>query len=314
MSGFMLVDIEGDTLTTEDRELLQHPAVAGIILFSRNYQNPKQLLALTSAIKKIRETPLLILVDQEGGRVQRFKEGFTQLPSMQYWGECYERDPDQVEQALRQTIHTLIKELKAVGIPISLMPVLDVDHGVSKVIGERSFANDPNIVIKLAKLVIDSMHELGMPATGKHFPGHGGVAVDSHMALPIDQRSRETIIECDLRPFAALIHCLDAIMPAHVVYKAFDDKPAAFSPYWLQQVLRKELKFNGLIMSDDLTMQGAAEMGDYPARAKKALLAGCDLISVCNNRSGVEVVLQKMGEYHSSSSQQNLKNFIRKIV
>lgn len=310
--GFILADIEGAILSQEDRELLVHPAVAGVILFARNYQNPPQLKALTAEIGKIRDS-LLIMVDQEGGRVQRFQKGFTSLPSMHHWGERYREDPDRAKEELRNTIHTMAKELQSVGVPISLIPVLDVDHGLSEVIGERSFGDDPKLVVALAQVAIDSMHQARMPSIGKHFPGHGGVKADSHKALPVDNRSRQAISESDLYPFMKLSKKLNAVMPAHVVYSEFDDQPAGFSSYWLKDVLRDELKFSGLVISDDLTMTGAAGMGDYPTRASKALSAGCDLVSICNNRSGVKCVLEKMGGYRNPTSQARLKKFINSI-
>src|SRR3990167_2227371 len=203
MSGFILTDFDGITLHQQDQELLQHPGIAGVILFSRNYHDPAQLKILTGEIKKIRES-LLVFVDHEGGRVQRFQEGFTRLPSMSYWGKRYQEDPAATKQALQAMTTTMVNELRQVGVPVSLAPVLDVDHGVSAVIGERSFSADPRLVVALAQMTIDSMHAAGMPAIGKHFPGHGGVAADSHTVLPVDPRTRETILACDLQPFAQL--------------------------------------------------------------------------------------------------------------
>lgn len=312
MVGFAVIDVEGTSLTHEDRELIQHPGVAGIILFARNYQNREQLRALTADISKTRDS-LFIAVDQEGGRVQRFIDGFTRLPSMSYWGECYKKNPEETKTELKNMTQIMVRELQDVGVQVSLLPVLDVDQGLSKVIGERSFGSDPKEVVELAEVVIDTMHAAGMPTTGKHFPGHGGVAADSHKDLPIDQRERQMIDDCDLIPFVKLSSKLDAVMPAHVIYKAFDPHPASFSPYWLQEILRKRLKFNGIVISDDLTMQGAAAMGDYPTRAKKALMAGCDLLSVCNNRQGAIAVLEALRNYREPSSEQRLAAFIRKI-
>ena len=308
--GFLIVDLEGAELMQEERELLQHPAVAGVVLFSRNYEDRRQLSALTKAILSNNETSC-ILVDQEGGRVQRFCDGFTKLPSMGHWGELYRKNPLAAKEQLQQTTKTMVNELKSVGVQISLAPVLDLDHGVSEIIGQRSFGGDAQLVSALAEIVIDTMHAEGMPATGKHFPGHGGVKVDSHKGLPVDPRGDSILFEQDLLPFKRLCGKLDAIMPAHVVYEAFDDKPAGFSPFWLQEILRDRLQFQGVIISDDLTMGGAAAIGDYTVRSRQALEAGCDLILVCNYRPGVEMVLDNVGNYANPLSEQRVKAFIR---
>jgi len=313
MVGFAIIDVEGSSLTEEERELIQHPSVAGIILFAKNYKNREQLIALTEDISEVRSN-LFIAVDQEGGRVQRFINGFTRLPSMRYWGKLYEKNPDETKAQLKKITQTMVKELREVGIHMSLLPVLDVDHGISTIIGERSFGQDPKLVAELAEVVIDAMHALGMPTTGKHFPGHGGVAADSHKSLPYDYRQKQAIDDCDLMPFFELSAKLDAVMPAHVIYKAFDPNPAGFSPFWLEEILRKRMKFNGVVISDDLTMQGAAVMGDYPTRAKKALMAGCDLISICNNREGAMAVLDTLQNHHNPSSQERVEAFIRKML
>lgn len=313
MQRFAIVNVEGCALTNEDRELIQHPGVAGIILFARNYENHAQLRALTADINKTRDS-LFITVDQEGGRVQRFLDGFTRLPSMQHWGELYQKNPHDAQTQLQTITHTMVSELKAVGVHMSLVPVLDVDQGISAVIGERSFGSNPQQVVALAKTVIATMHAAGMPTLGKHFPGHGGVAADSHQDLPIDQRDRQTINKCDLMPFIQLSARLDAVMPAHVIYNAFDPNPASFSPYWLNVVLRQQLQFNGVVISDDLTMQGAAAMGSYPERAQKALAAGCDLVMVCNNRDGATAVLDTLQNHQNPASKQRVATFIRKML
>ncbi len=300
----LIIDLEGLTLTQEEKELLQHPVVAGVILFARNYASPDQLRSLTATIKCVR-SPIMITADQEGGRVQRFKSGFTLLPSMRHWGERFIQDPGLTKQQLIHMTNTMVDELHAVGINANLVPVLDVDHAVSEVIGERSFHSDPDIIIELANSMIETMHAKGMPATGKHFPGHGGVSADSHLSLPVDSRKRDEIWCSDLTPFAKLAGKLDAIMPAHVIYSKLDDKPAGFSRFWLQTVLRNELKFKGIIVSDDLTMAGASAFGSYEERAHLALDAGCDLLTVCNNRAGTLEVLQALEKY--PDSQFNIK-------
>lgn len=310
--GFIIADLEGTTLTQEEKELLQHPSVVGVIFFARNYKNKDQLKALTRAISLVNDQ-LFILVDQEGGRVQRFYEGFTALPSMRYWGECYETDSIQTKKRLQEIIRRMANELKAVGVHATLGPVLDIDHGVSEIIGERSFSGITQNVIELGEVVIDALHESGMPTTGKHFPGHGGVVVDSHEALPVDSRDEKIILEIDLLPFNHLSHKLDAVMPSHIVYETFDEKPACFSRYWLQDILRKRLNFLGAIISDDLNMKGATVMGDYVDRTSEALAAGCDIIILCNNRPGFISVLDELGHDHNFASEQRVEAFRRKI-
>lgn len=302
----LLIDLEGTELTLEDSELLLHPKVFGIILFTRNYHSIKQLQSLTKAIKTLR-SDLFIAVDQEGGRVQRFRENFTILPAMQSFGEQYEKNPDLAKSRLQQTIRIMVEELQSVGVDFSLVPVLDINHDLSEIIGERSFHSNPNIVIELARIVIETMRQGGMPATGKHFPGHGGVVLDSHLSLPVDERSKQVLWETDLKPFAMLSQELDAIMPAHVVYPAVDSNPVGFSSIWLQTILRQQLKFNGVIISDDLSMAGAAAMGDYVTRAEKALSAGCDLLIICNNRKGVIEVLEATRGHTNANSQQRIR-------
>jgi beta-N-acetylhexosaminidase len=309
--GFIVVDLEGPILSAEEREILQHPTVAGIILFSRNYEEPTQLRALTTAIKKSRDD-LLIAVDQEGGRVQRFRQGFTELPSMGHYGQMLQQSPEQAKQQLRQTITTAAKELKSAGINVNLAPVLDIDQNRNEVIGARSFGHDPASVITLGKVAIDAMHAAQMPAVGKHFPGHGGVTGDSHQTLPCDERAREAIRINDLLPFISLLSDLDAIMPAHVIYSAFDANPACFSRYWLTDVLRREFDFNGVVISDDLSMLGAAAMGSYADRAMLALEAGCDLLSICNNRAGAVTVIDALANYQNHESSARIHQFISK--
>ena len=312
-SGVVVIDLEGALLTREEQELLRHPVCAGIILFSRNYQNPQQLRALTASIRQIKPHAL-IAVDQEGGKVQRFREKFTALPPMSQWGKLYEQDAQACYQQLTQAIDVLSSELRAVGVNLNLIPVLDLNHQLSTVIGERSLHSNPQIVIELGRLVIDELHRQHFPAVGKHFPGHGGVAADSHQALPVDPRDWSTLWHTDLQPFTALAHELDAIMPAHIIFSALDDRPASFSRFWLQEVLRRQLNFQGLIISDDLTMAAAAAYGNYAQRAVESFQAGCDLLLVCNNRAGAVAALDALLPYDRSQSAQRIAAFYTKCA
>lgn len=281
----LMLDVDGTELTKADIELLKHPVCGGLILFSRNYENPNQLAALVKAIRKARPD-ILIAVDQEGGRVQRFKEGFTRLPPMEALAERYQQDAQQAQTEAFQLGVLMAAELIEYGVDISFAPVLDLNFGHSQVIGDRSFGGTAEQVVDLAGSFIDGMSKAGMAATGKHFPGHGHVAADSHLELPIDNRAFSDIEAQDLIPFAKLAPKLKGIMPAHVVYSQVDKDPAGFSEYWLQRILRQQLGFTGVIFSDDLGMAGAAGVGDYGARAKAALNAGCDMVLVCNDREG----------------------------
>ncbi len=287
---YLFIDIAGTTLTPEDRDILAHPAIAGIILFSRNYASPDQLCALTCDIKKISST-LHITVDQEGGRVQRFRTGFTELPSMGYWGERYTADPIATKEEFTAMLKIMVDELRQSGVDSTLVPVLDIDYGHNAVIGHRAFGSTVSLVTEIGALMIDVFHSNNFPVTDKHFPGHGFVSHDSHLELPIDKRSFADIAASDLQPFQTLSSKLDAIMLAHVVYEAVDPNPVCFSRFWIQEVLRKQLQFRGRVMSDDLSMQAVAAMGGYPERVARALEAGCDLLLVCNAREGVISIL-----------------------
>lgn len=291
-SGFLWIDIDGTELTTEDRDILSHPFVSGVILFSRNYQSVAQLKNLTREIRSI-SSKLIITVDQEGGRVQRFREGFTELPAMQTWGENFLSQPEVARKNFSHFLSMMTKELKNAGVYSSLVPVLDINYNRNQVIGHRSFGNHFSIVVKAGEFFIDQFHALHMPVTGKHFPGHGWVMVDSHVELPIDERSFEEIQKTDLKPFVALSSKLDAVMLAHVVYSQVDPEPVLFSRFWVQDVLRHQLRFDGLILCDDLSMQAVAKMGSYHDRANRALEAGCDIVLVCNSRSGVIDILDR---------------------
>jgi beta-N-acetylhexosaminidase len=307
----ILIDLAGVALTAEDRELLRHPVCAGVVLFSRNYQHLKQLQALTQAIREI-NPQALIAVDQEGGPVQRFRNGFTPTPSMAHWGRLYDQNPQNACRQLLQTIACLSRELREAGVNLNLIPVLDLNRQISAVIGERSLHSDPEVVTLLAEQLIEELQRQHFPAVGKHFPGHGGVAPDSHQILPVDSRDWATLWRQDLRPFIQLLPQLNAIMPAHIVFEAMDHRPVSFSPFWLQEVLRRQLRFTGLIISDDLTMGAAATQGDYAQRAVQAFLAGCDLLLICNHRPGAIRALDALLPLNRTESIQRFSTFMLK--
>ncbi|SEK32189.1 beta-N-acetylhexosaminidase [Halomonas daqiaonensis] len=289
MLGPVMLDLEGLSLTPEERELLVRPEVGGVILFARNIASAGQVHTLCDEVRRVRPD-LLLAVDQEGGRVRRLREGVTRLPAMGRLGRDFAQQPEVTVRLCQDAGWLLGMELAACGLDLSFAPVLDVDGGSSSVIGDRSFSADPRAVARLGRAFIDGLHEAGMVAVGKHFPGHGGVAADSHHELPVDGRSLEELHRHDLLPFAELAPRLDAVMPAHVVYPDFDSRPAGFSPAWLG-MLRESLGFKGVIFSDDLSMAGAASAGTPAERARLALAAGCDMLLVCNDRSAAYEVL-----------------------
>lgn len=296
--GPVMVDVAGTALDADDRDVLQHPATGGVILFARNFESPQQVHRLIASIHELRSPHLLIAVDQEGGRVQRFRDGFTLLPAAARYLRFCRGDLASARQTAHELGWLMASELRSVGIDFSFAPVLDLDFGVSGVIGDRAFDRDPAMVGQLATAWMLGSREAGMVSVGKHFPGHGGVAADSHHALPIDERPMGSIQDQDLVPFRHLIdNGLEAVMPAHVLYSKCDSKPAGFSTYWLRDVLRGQLHFQGAIFSDDLDMNAASEGGGFAERARAALQAGCDMVLVCNNRSGALEVLDALRDY-----------------
>ncbi len=290
--GPLMVDVLGLELSEQERDILRHPLVGGVILFSRNYESPEQVAALTASIRALREPHLIISVDHEGGRVQRFRKGFTRLPPIGALGKHYMQYPQKTLEYAEKTGWLMAAELRAVGVDFSFAPVLDLDYGVSEIIGDRAFHRDPEAVASMAYAYIQGMKRAWMPAVGKHFPGHGAVEVDSHLGLPVDSRHFEDMIQADILPFSRLCKTeLAGIMPAHIVYEQSDSLPAGFSPFWIKEILRDRLGFQGAVLSDDLSMEGAAVMGNTLARAEAALDAGCDMVLVCNKPESVTEVI-----------------------
>lgn len=286
-TGSLMLDFAGITLDSSDRHLLRQPEVGGIILFARNTESPRQVRELIKSVRAVRPD-MLIAIDQEGGRVQRLRREVLKLPAL---GSIAVLDPEQGKRAAYSAAWLMAWEMLSCGIDISFAPVLDLNYGRSQVIGDRSLGRDPHQVISLGRAYIAGLHAAGMAATGKHFPGHGWAEADSHFALPVDERSEESIRATDLVPFAGLAAELDGIMPAHVVYPAVDQLPAGFSRRWLQDILRQELGFKGVIFSDDLTMAGAHAVGGMARRVDAALASGCDMLLVCNDRAAAEEAL-----------------------
>jgi beta-N-acetylhexosaminidase len=283
--GRAMIDVAGLALTGEEKERLRHPQVGGLILFARNFESSAQLRALTAEVRALRDPPLLVAVDHEGGRVQRFREGFTRLPPMRSIGRF--------DGAVARAAGTIVAaELQAHGVDFSFAPVLDIDYGSSSVIGDRAFGSDPGTIAELAGAFVSGLDAGGMAAVGKHFPGHGYASADSHFEMPVDDRDLEAIEASDLVPYRRLIaQGLAAVMPAHVVYPKVDERPAGFSPVWLKEILRGQLGFEGVVFSDDLSMEAASAGGGVVERARAALAAGCDMVLLCNQPTAAATLI-----------------------
>jgi beta-N-acetylhexosaminidase len=289
--GPVMLDVVGKTLSDDDLRRLHHPLTGGVILFARNYENRAQVTALCAEIHRARPG-ILIAVDHEGGRVQRFRsDGFTRLPAMRSLGQLWDRDVLESCKAATALGYVLAAELRACGVDLSFTPVLDLDYGPSEVIGDRAFHRDPRVVTMLAKSINHGLLQAGMANCGKHFPGHGFVAADSHIAIPVDERDPKDILKEDAAPYGWLGMSLSAVMPAHVIYPFFDSQPAGFSRKWLS-LLRDELGFDGVIFSDDLSMEGASVAGNVVQGAHAALKAGCDMVLVCNSPDKADQLLE----------------------
>lgn len=301
--GPLMVDVAGTELTAEDIEVLAHPLVGSVLLFTRNYRNTAQVTALCEAIRAVRTPHLLIAVDHEGGRVQRFREGFTRLPASRPLGRRYGEDRRDALSLARAVGWLMAAELRAVGVDYSFAPCVDLDYGVSEIIGDRSFNRDPDVVAALSAAYLSGMRDAGMAATAKHFPGHGAVVADSHVALPVDRREWADMEE-DVRPYALLIdNHVAGIMAAHVVYPAVDALPASLSHRWITRILRGDLGFHGCVFADDLSMAGAVAFGDILERSRLAHAAGCDVLPICNDRAAVMTVLDHFKAVSAPASQ-----------
>ena len=293
----MVLDVQGGAMTDDERERLRHPAVGAVILFARNYENPQQLRALTGDIERLREPALPICVDHEGGRVQRFRDGFTAIPPMRELGRRWDRERGAAREAARGAAYIMGAELAAHGVDFSFAPVLDLDYGSCAAIGDRALHFDPNAVGALGACIVQGFAAAGVAAVGKHFPGHGFAPLDSHVEVPRDDRPLKDIFSKDVLPYRRAIEAgLAAIMPAHVIYTQADPEPAGYSRYWLHEVLRGRLGFEGLVFSDDLSMVGASTAGGIAERARAALAAGCDMVLLCNDPPGQAALLESLGD------------------
>jgi len=292
--GPVIVDVAGTVLSDAEHDRLRRPLVGGVILFARNFRDRDQVRELIAAMRRARGGPLLVCVDHEGGRVQRFREGFTAIPPMRELGRLWDADPMQACREAFAQGRTIGRELAEVGVDLSFTPVLDLNHGPSSVIGDRAFHRDPRTVSMLAGWLMHGLLAGGLGNCGKHFPGHGWAHADSHHELPVDERRLATILADDAEPYRWLGGALLSVMPAHVVYPAVDAQPAGFSRRWLQGILRRRLGFEGLIFSDDLTMEAAAVAGDIGQRARAALGAGCDMVLVCNRPDLADALLASL--------------------
>lgn len=298
-----MLDIDGLSLTPADRDLLREPAVGGVILFTRNYDSPQQLAELVAEIRSLRSPPLIVAVDHEGGRVQRFREGFSTIPPMRRIGREFKRDADVADNLAHQAGWLIASELRAAGIDLCFAPCVDLDWGVSEIIGDRSFHQQPEVVGDLAAAFARGLRSAGMAAIAKHFPGHGAVVADSHLKLPVDRREYSDVLD-DMRPYEKLVGngLLAGVMTAHVVYRGLDEMPASFSEYWIQQELRSRLGFDGAVFCDDLSMKATRDYGSTPIRATRALEAGCDMVLVCNDRPAAQKTVASLAEYSNPLS------------
>lgn len=293
-----MLDVEGLTLTPADRDLLREPAVGGVILFTRNYESPGQLADLVAEIRAVRSPPLLVAVDHEGGRVQRFRDGFTAIPPMRRIGRQFDSDPDAALSLAKTTGWVVASELRAMDIDLAFTPCVDLDWGVSEIIGDRAFHKKPDVVADLASAYARGLRDGGMAAIAKHFPGHGAVVADSHEQLPVDRRRFGDLLD-DMRPYERLIgnRQLAGVMLAHIVYAEMDEMPASLSPYWIRDQLRAQLGYDGAVFCDDLGMQATRQYGSMATRAKLALDAGCDMVLVCNDRDAAQATVRALKDY-----------------
>ena len=298
-----MLDIDGLSLTPADRDLLCESAVGGVVLFARNYESPEQVIDLVAEIRALRSPPLIVAVDHEGGRVQRFRDGFSSIPPMSRIGRVFNRDSAAAEDLARQAGWLIGSELGATGIDLCFAPCVDLDWGVSEIIGNRSFHRRPEVVGDLAAAFSRGLRSAGMAAVAKHFPGHGAVVADSHLKLPVDRREYSDVLD-DMRPYDKLISngLIAGVMTAHVVYRGLDEMPASFSDYWIQQELRSRLGFDGAVFCDDLSMKATREYGSMPTRARRALDAGCDMVLVCNDRPAAQKTVASLREYSNPLS------------
>ena len=301
--GPVMLDIDGTALSPADRDLLREPAVGGVILFTRNYESPAQIADLVAEIRALRSPPLLIAVDHEGGRVQRFREGFSEIPPMRRIGHAYERDSEEALVMARKAGWLIASELRAAGIDLCFAPCVDLDWGVSEIIGDRSFHANPDTVGELAAAFCRGLRSAGMAAVAKHFPGHGAVVADSHLKLPVDRREYGIVLD-DMRPYDRLISngLVAGVMLAHIVYQEMDTLPAGFSSFWIERELRSRLAFGGAVFCDDLSMQATRDYGTMPERATRALEAGCDMVLVCNDRRAAQTAVTALNDYSNPLS------------
>ena len=301
--GPVMLDIDGLSLTPADRDLLREPAVGGLILFSRNYESPQQLTDLVDEVRALRSPPPIIAVDHEGGRVQRFRDGFTAIPPMRVIGRQYRTDPKAALALARQAGWLIAAELRACGIDLCFAPCVDLDWGVSEIIGDRAFHARAEVVAELAAEFSRGLRSAGMAAVAKHFPGHGAVVADSHEQLPVDRREYGDLLD-DMRPYDKLISngLIAGVMMAHIVYQHMDPLPAGFAPYWIQRELRSRLGFDGAVLSDDLSMKATRTYGTMPERARRSLEAGCDMVLVCNDRDAAQATVRALRDYSNPLS------------